>query len=171
MILSTHAVVGGALAGTLTSDPALGFMIGCASHFALDMVPHWDYELRSRVGEGEQTDIQIGHAFPYDLMRVALDAVVGCAVIIGVGWYVGLIPSMPALFATPIIWGAFGGMLPDPLQFAYFKWPHEPLKVIFRIHHALHWWHPYGKIRTPMQGVLLQSIVWIVALMLLTAAV
>jgi hypothetical protein len=48
MILSTHAVVGVALASFVPSHPFAAFVIGFASHFALDAIPHWDYPIKSR---------------------------------------------------------------------------------------------------------------------------
>ena len=48
MILSTHAVVGAALASFVPSHPLAALVIGFASHFALDGIPHWDYPIKSR---------------------------------------------------------------------------------------------------------------------------
>jgi len=48
MILSTHAIVGAALASFLPSHPAAAFVAGFASHFALDAIPHVDYLIKSR---------------------------------------------------------------------------------------------------------------------------
>jgi hypothetical protein len=47
MILSTHAVVGGAIASFMPGHPVLAFVIGAASHFAIDAIPHVDYPLHS----------------------------------------------------------------------------------------------------------------------------
>jgi hypothetical protein len=47
MILSTHAVVGGAIASLMPGHPVLAFVIGAASHFAIDAIPHVDYPLYS----------------------------------------------------------------------------------------------------------------------------
>jgi hypothetical protein len=47
MILSTHAVVGGAIASLIPGHPVLAFVIGTASHFAIDAIPHVDYPLYS----------------------------------------------------------------------------------------------------------------------------
>src|ERR1700738_4714821 len=40
MILSTHAIVGGALANLLPSHPVVAITAGFASHFAIDAIPH-----------------------------------------------------------------------------------------------------------------------------------
>jgi hypothetical protein len=38
MILTTHAIVGAALASFMPSHPAAAFVVGFASHFALDAI-------------------------------------------------------------------------------------------------------------------------------------
>jgi hypothetical protein len=48
MILTTHAVVGAALATFVPSHPVTAFAVGFASHFILDAVPNVDYPIRSR---------------------------------------------------------------------------------------------------------------------------
>lgn len=41
MLLSSHALVGGAL-GQATGNPILAFFVGIISHYLLDMIPHYD---------------------------------------------------------------------------------------------------------------------------------
>lgn len=173
MILSTHAVVGGAAAGLLTSHPVIGAGVGFVSHLLLDMVPHWDYVLRSRVErpDGTTKDITVGPAFARDLIRIAADALIGVIVIGVAAWAFGAVPASWWIAGSAVVWGAAGGILPDALQFLYFRWPHEPLRGIYRLHQALHWWHSYGKVTDPRIGVILQGLVWIVALMIFAAAV
>jgi hypothetical protein len=48
MILTTHAIVGAARASFMPSHPAAAFVVGFASHFALDAIPHVDYPIKSR---------------------------------------------------------------------------------------------------------------------------
>jgi hypothetical protein len=51
--LSTHAIVGGAIASLISSHPLLAAVAGFTSHFVIDAIPHWDYRLRSiAVGKG-----------------------------------------------------------------------------------------------------------------------
>ena len=56
MILSTHAVVGAALASFVPSHPFAAFVIGFASHFALDTIRrpfHWrSYQAVIRAAHG-----------------------------------------------------------------------------------------------------------------------
>jgi hypothetical protein len=46
-ILSTHAIVGAAIASFLPSHPTTAFVLGFGSHFVLDAIPHWDCPIRS----------------------------------------------------------------------------------------------------------------------------
>ena len=131
MILSTHAVVGGAIASLFPSHRALVIAGGFASHFAIDAVPHWDYPLRSiTVGKGaDNRRLKLNRAVLIDLICIGVDACVGLALAI---W----------LFATPAWWvialGAIAGMVPDPLQFVHSIYPREPLVMLQRFHSWIH---------------------------------
>jgi hypothetical protein len=132
MILSTHAIVGGAVACLLSSHPILVAAAGFASHFAIDAIPHWDYPLRSiSVGRGsDNRRLKIDGPLLRDLALIGTDACVGLALAI---W----------LFATPatswvIAIGALAGMLPDPLQFLHSIYPQEPLSSLQRFHGWIH---------------------------------
>jgi hypothetical protein len=133
MILSTHAVVGGAIASCLfPSDPILAVVAGFASHFAIDAIPHWDYPLRSiSVGKGaDNRRLRLNRAVMMDLICIGTDACAGFVLAI---W----------LFATPAsIWvvalGAVAAMVPDLLQFVHSIHPREPLVSLQRFHGWIH---------------------------------
>ena len=131
MILSTHAVVGAAIATLLPRDPVLVFAAGVASHFVIDAIPHWDYPLRGiSVGRSQVGAIRVNSALLRDACLVALDACAGLAMAI---W----------LFAhSAPIWiiaiAAFAAMLPDPLQVVHRLYPHEPLRTLQRFHEWIH---------------------------------
>jgi len=132
MILSTHAIVGGAIASLFPSHPALAVLAGFASHFAIDAIPHWDYPLQSiSVCNGaDNRRLKIGAALIGDLALIGLDACAGLALSL-------------FLFATPataliIALGAIAGMLPDALQFVYSVYQREPLKSLQRFHSWIH---------------------------------
>jgi hypothetical protein len=116
MILSTHAIVGGAVA-MFPSHPVLVALAGFASHFAIDAIPHWDYPLRS-IAVGRNVDngrLKIDGRLLRDLTLIGADACVGLVIAL-------------VLFATPkTMWvvtlGAAAGMLPDPLQFVHSLYP------------------------------------------------
>jgi hypothetical protein len=81
MILSTHAIVGAALASFLPAHPIGAFVIGFGSHFVLDAIPHWDYPIRSR-----SVDPRIGapavfdNALRLDALTIGSDAFFGIVI-------------------------------------------------------------------------------------------
>ena len=132
MILSTHAIVGGAIASLFPSDPILAATAAFASHFAIDAIPHWDYPLRS-ISCGKSADnrrLRLNRVVVIDLICIGVDACAGLALAI---W----------LFATPasawvIALGAIAAMAPDPLQFVHSIHPREPLVTLQRFHGWIH---------------------------------
>ena len=90
LILSTHAIVGGAIASLMPSHPLLAAVAGFASHFAIDAIPHWDYPLQSiAIGKGaDNRRLRLNRNVVLDLAVIALDACAGLALAL---W----------LFATP----------------------------------------------------------------------
>lgn len=151
MILSTHAVVGGAIASLMPDRPLLALACGIASHFIIDAIPHADYPLQSiSVGPGGDAGIRLSRPLLRDLGVISLDALVGLVAAI-------------CLYATPaaalaVMMGAIGAMLPDPLQLAHKLYPREPLRTLQLFHvwihtrHRLKW--PEG-IRSQLLFVLL----------------
>ena len=141
MILSTHAIVGGAIASLFPSHPALVVAAGFASHFAIDAIPHWDYPLQAisvKPAAGRRA-LNLDRRLGVDLSLIALDACAGLALAI---W----------LFATPatmgaILLGAVAAMVPDPLQLAHALYPREPLKSLQRFHQ---WIHAKRKLSWPL---------------------
>lgn len=132
MILSTHAIVGGAIASLFSSHPVLVALAGFASHYAIDAIPHWDYPLRS-ISRGKRADnrrLKIDAALVRDLVLIGFDACAGLAL-------------AALLFATPttawvIALGAIAAMLPDPLRFLHSVYPREPLRSLQRFHSWMH---------------------------------
>jgi hypothetical protein len=131
MILTTHAIVGGALASLFPSHPIVAVAVGFASHFAIDAIPHWDYPLQSiSVAPGHRNQLKLGTPLLQDAALIGFDACAGLALAVG-------------LFATPatiavIVLGALAAMLPDPLQFLHSLHPHEPLASLQRFHRLIH---------------------------------
>ena len=136
MILVTHTVVGGALAGATGANPAIAFVIGFVSHFVLDAIPHWDYNLKSSKkdpnGDELKNDIVLDRRFIFDLLKIGGDFLLGIilALIIVGGHARG--------GNLAVICGALGGVFPDILQFAYFKLRTKPLLLLQRFHLWIH---------------------------------
>lgn len=131
MILSTHAMVGAAIATLMPGHPALAFISGIASHYVIDAIPHWDYPLRSiSFGSSSGSAFTLSPWIFRDVGLIAFDACLGLAVAL---W----------LYAEPastdaVLLGALGGMLPDPLQLAHKLFPREPLRTLQRFHVLMH---------------------------------
>jgi hypothetical protein len=160
MILTTHAVVGAALASFVPSHPAAAFVLGFGSHFILDAIPHVDYPIRSR-----SVNPRIGAPMTFD--RALLQDIVT----IGSDGLFGMLVSL-LLFSTSanfwaVLMGAVGAMAPDPLQFAFTRWRHEPLRTFQRFHL---WAHSKKKIESVVLGIGTQAA-FVTLVVGLTAAI
>jgi hypothetical protein len=158
MTLTTHAVVGAAIATLFPQHPVIVFCAAFASHFVIDAIPHADYPITS-----PSVNPLVGAAMRYD-RRLFRDTVV----IAGDG-ILGLILSLWLFSPQASIWlimfGAFAGILPDPLQFLYAHFRHEPLVTLQRFHQWIHTDHRMKD--TPVLGVFSQ-ILFIVLVVVFT---
>jgi hypothetical protein len=122
------------------------FAVGFASHFVLDAIPHVDYPIRSR-----SVDPKIGAPMAFD--RALLQDIVS----IGSDGLFGMLLSL-LLFSSPtdlwaVLMGAVGAMVPDPLQFAYTRFPYEPLRTLQQFHR---WDHSKTKLDSLVFGICTQ---------------
>lgn len=85
-----HATVGAAL-GARASSPFSAFLLGVASHFALDAIPHVDYSMDGRAGK----------------LRLFGDAALSAGAV-----------SLIARRNRNAFWGALGGITPDLISFS-----------------------------------------------------
>jgi len=131
MILSTHAIVGAAIASFLPSHPTTAFVLGFASHFVLDAIPHWDYPIRSAA-----VDPKIGAPMTFDRALLRDAVVIGSDGVLGILGTLLLFASSDGLWS--ILLGAFGTMLPDHLHTIHAHFPHEPLRTLQRFHRWIH---------------------------------
>ena len=156
MTLTTHAIVGAAAAKIFSFHPVLAGVAAFASHFIIDAIPHWDYIPRSFQDSGDDPlhhDMEVGKHFFYDALMIGADAMLGVAL--------SLIIFPPEnMYSFLIVFiGACLGILPDPLQFVYWKWRHEPIVSLQRFHLWIHTSHrKWTKERRWMIGVVTQTI-------------
>ena len=79
-------------------------------------------------------------------------------VTIGSDGLVGLVAALFLFSSATNFWaillGAVGAILPDPLQFAFTRWPHEPLRTLQRFHL---WAHSKKKIDSAVFGASTQA--------------
>ena len=138
MTLTTHSVVGASIAVLSSANPFAAFLLGFTSHFLLDSIPHWDYPLASgnKAVDPMENDLIVGKSFLVDLLYIAIDASLGLllGLLLLPSYHMGFTP----LLQSPILWSIIGAVLPDLLQFVYFKTKAEPFTTIYRFHKFIH---------------------------------
>lgn len=129
MTLATHAVVGAAAASFFPASPVLAAGAAVASHFLIDAIPHGHYGPRSlrKSVDRLDDDMPFGKLFLIDLFLIGTDFAIGIALV-----FFAFRDTSGGLM-IPII-GALAGVLPDPLQFAYWKIRREPLTSLQQFH-------------------------------------
>ena len=133
LTLTTHAIVGGAIASLIPAHPWLGLSLAFASHFLLDALPHWDYPIRSSSIKPEvAARMKYDGALFADLFTIGGDAALG--IVVAVALFNAQTPASYLL----ALGGACAGILPDALQFAYMRFPHQPLTCIQQFHEWIH---------------------------------
>lgn len=158
MTLATHAIVGAAFAELFPTHPIGAFAAGFASHLAIDSLPHWDYlplSLRKDKERPLETDMVVGKNFLKDSLKIGLDALIGMIIAISIFNY--FFHTAPLSITTI---GAIAGILPDPLQFVYYKTRSQLLLPLQRFHV----WVQKGKSLDvkPWIGVSLQLVLVII---------
>ena len=136
MILTSHAIIGVAAASAFPSHPALAFSAAVASHYIMDAIPHWDSKLLSSKEDADaplNNDIVVGKNFLSDFKKVFIDALLGSIASSFLFYFFGFGHSMLILIA-----GISGGIIPDILQFVYFKFRKEPFKSLYIFHLFTH---------------------------------
>lgn len=164
MTLTTHAIVAAAVAKPLASShPIFIFLAAVASHYLADAIPHWDYKLHSLVedeGVAKKDIIFTRATFGLDLMRSALDALFGLAVVTLLIWPTSLQEWLFVLLTV------VGGVLPDFLQGIHYGLRLNFLKPHQKIHdwiHARIRLNPYPRLGIPMQLALVIAALIILA--------
>lgn len=133
MTLTSHAIVGAAIASFLPQDPVLAFALAFTSHFVIDAIPHWDYAIKSKsIDPDYGAPMKYDRALLQDFFRIGSDA------------FLGVILAL-VIFASPsnlfvVSLGIIGAMLPDVFQFLYMRRKIEPL-ILFQ---CLHRWVSQG---------------------------
>lgn len=161
MTLSAHAVVGAALSSAFRLNPGASFLVGFMSHFLLDRVPHWDYKLKSaNIDENNpfNNDLPVTRQAWLDFVKIGFDASLGLG--LSLVFFLG---NGQDLNWLSLLAGAFGGILPDGLQFVYMKVRREPFILFYRFHLLMH--SPY-KIKDTLWGPFFTLLVLLIALVL-----
>src|ERR1700759_405772 len=128
MILSTHAVVGGAIASWFPTHPIRVATLTFASHFVIDAIPHWDYPLKSISVKPNANNwaLKINRRLFSDLALISFDACFGIVLTL-------LLLASPSTIGVVAL-GALAGMLPDSFQIVHSLYPREPLGTLQQFH-------------------------------------
>jgi hypothetical protein len=147
LTLTTHAIVGAAIASAMPTYPSLAIAAAFVSHFLLDAIPHWDYPILSdSVNPNVAASMKYDRALLADMLRIGIDAMLGITLAL-------LFLAKTGDF-TLVLCGAIAAILPDALQFAYVRFPREPLISLQRFHC---WMHASQSLRErPMLGLFAQ---------------
>ena len=120
----------------MPAHPWLGLSLAFASHFLLDALPHWDYPIRSSsINPDIAARMKYDGALIADLLTIGFDAALG--IVVAVTLFNAQTPTSYLL----ALGGACAGIFPDALQFAYMRFPHQPLTSIQRFHEWIHTTH------------------------------
>ena len=143
MVLTTHAVVGGALAAFAHAGPAPAFALGFLSHFLLDAIPHWDYFhlMKSFESNGAGKlgfSVKLSKSLMRDILFILTDISLGLILVFLFFLRRGFDYEFSSLITDPVIWGALGAMFPDFLQLVYSKFPREPFKSLQKFAEFIH---------------------------------
>lgn len=161
MVLTPHAVVGAGLASAFGLGPGVALVAGFASHFLLDSLPHWDYELASaNIDEKNplNNDIPLTKEALWDWAKIGLDLSLGFGLI-----FLFFMLNGQGIGVWSLLAGALGGLLPDGLQVLFMKWRREPFKTFFRFHLLM---HSPKRIRHAFWGPFWQGLILLLALVL-----
>jgi hypothetical protein len=132
MMLTTHALAGAAAAALIPAHPVAGFAAGFASHFVLDAIPHWNFKPSSirNPDDLDRIDMPFSRQFWKDVVVIGADGLLG--LVLALTFF-----AHDAVTTAAVLAGAAGGILPDALQFVYFKFKKEPLVSLQKFHKGI----------------------------------
>ncbi len=120
MLLTPHTVVGLAI-GTTIQNPYIAVPLSIASHFAGDLMPHWDFY------SGTKKEERIVGWRPLALMAdLALGIALGLILTLYVLWVI----KSPPLAVNVFLCGV-ASVLPDALEAPYIYMKNEPKPITF----------------------------------------
>ncbi|NBV87807.1 MAG: hypothetical protein EBS01_16400 [Verrucomicrobia bacterium] len=151
MTLTTHAAIGAAI-GSAVGNPALGFVLGAASHFLVDMIPHGDNQLADlfRIHKKKR---KLAVAY------VTVDAVLAMYMVMTV--FLVRTNGTHVAYAAAVA----GSILPDLLVGLSDLWRISPLKKFCKFHFFFHdfFSRKYGDF--PLKYALLGQAIFIAVLL------
>ncbi len=156
MTLASHSVVGALVAKAVPGfHPVIQFFFGFISHFLVDAVPHGHYSLGAKQPDPEDpfhAAMPLDKSSLKDFSKIGLDLLIGGAVtFLFLGGF-----DLRSYLTLAV--GAFGGILPDVLQFVYWKTRKTPLGAPLKIIQKFHLKTMHTKILLDKNRLLTYSI-------------
>ncbi|MEK9209404.1 MAG: hypothetical protein AAB926_01075 [Patescibacteria group bacterium] len=138
MILITHIVAAAAVTKPVFQNPGLVFLLAVLSHYLLDAIPHWDYQLSSVKKDENNTFINATiipnkKLLRNDLTKNLIDFLIGAAII-----FLLIRPSLNAKDIAPVIALISGAILPDFITGLNLVWKKFPTMELTKFHHFIH---------------------------------
>jgi hypothetical protein len=133
MLLTPHILVG-ALIGFKIQNPWLVFILAIISHFALDAIPHREYDIKALKRK------KIDKQFIIEFSQVLTDLVIGVSTTIFFVWH-----SPSRNYA---ILGMIAAVIPDGITFLYWRTKLSIFKKITDFHRFTV--HPKNNKNTPL---------------------
>jgi hypothetical protein len=136
MTLATHAVTGALIGAIGSENLAFAAGAGFLSHFLFDTIPHWDYSLGG-IQEDKKNPLNTnmnvaGRRFLIDLSKIGFDFGLGMIIV------ALLVLYMPQRVIFGAFIGALCAVIPDPLQFVYWKLRPRLMKPLQTFHVYMH---------------------------------
>lgn len=128
MVLMSHTVVGVAAASLFPASPVFAFSVAVASHFALDVIPHWNYVPPIFIESSDSKKKKWLKTFSYT----------GLDLLIGVLLAILFFSKMPQLYPLSFALAVIGAVLPDALFPIGFYKPIKPLVYLNKLHEKHH---------------------------------
>jgi hypothetical protein len=127
MLLVTHLAVGAAIGEAvhgLPGAPAIAFVLGVASHYVLDALPHWE-KLSGEKFPDNDTSEPLKKWPRASIKSATIDGILAILFLVYFVWR----QPHGAFYVNPVFWGGIGGVLPDfltntpGLSKLWAKWP------------------------------------------------
>src|SRR4030042_5884789 len=124
MLLPPHILFGAAI-GSKIASPAAVFSLCFITHYLLDALPHYEYDISGLKGKSAKKII-------IDLLQVGVDFSIGISLALFLVW------NSP--MRTTAILGMLSALVPDMLLFLHYRHPKSKFLNIFAApHHAVHY--------------------------------
>ncbi len=159
MVLTAHAIVGAAAANIFPESYGLEFLSSYLSHYLADIIPHIEYDI-SGIHDKETKNFRSVFHNAKSFLNV---------LIIGLDFFIGVASSLlifvhdrKTLIATSI--GIIGGVLPDLLQYFYYRTKKWPWTIFQKIHDVFH--YPENPKAGLLEGIRNQVLTILIVLIL-----